>query len=77
MEGAPQHIFDKIQDDRKRKVVDDLVKQCIDYFHLGRHVSKTGPDQGDFPIDHRDAEFALGLAKMLLSYSALLLVETS
>jgi hypothetical protein len=77
MEGAPQHIFDKIQDERKRKVVDDLVKQCIDYFHLGRHVSKAGPDQGDFPIDHRDAEFALGLAKMLLSYSALLLVETS
>lgn len=75
IQGAPKHIFDKIPDDGKRHAVDDLLKQAVDYFHLGRHVSQGGPQQGEFPVDHRDAEFALGLAKMLLAYCAKILDE--
>lgn len=76
IQGAPKHIFDKLPDEGKRRAVDDLLKQSVEYFHLGRHVSQGGPQQGEFPVDHRDAEFALGLAKMLLAYCAKILDES-
>jgi hypothetical protein len=75
IQGAPKHIFDKIPDEHKRTAVDNLLKQAVDYFQHGRHVSKTGPQQGEFAVDHRDAEFALGLAKMFLAYCAKILEE--
>jgi len=75
LEGAPKQIFDQMQDEEKRKRVNDLLLQTMTYFHTGRHVSKSGPQQGEFPVDHRDAEFALGLAKLFLAYTAKLLIH--
>lgn len=78
IEGAPKNNFDNaIVDDEKRKKVDELLKYAVAYFHAGRHVSKSGPQQGEFPVDHRDAEFALSLAKMFLAYIGKLLVKPS
>ncbi len=75
IQGAPKHILDKIPDEEKRRAVDELLKQAVGYFHAGRHVSRGGPLHGEFPVDHRDAEFALGLAKMFLAYCAKILDE--
>ncbi len=60
----------------KRQKIDALLDQTGKYFHAGRHVSKTGPQQGEFPVDHRDAEFALALAKFFLAYIAKLLPQS-
>jgi hypothetical protein len=69
LEGAPQHIFDGVADERKRAALNNLVKATVDFFHCGRHVSADGPAQGTFPVDHRDARFALSLAKLTLAYT--------
>ncbi len=70
LEGYPKRIFAALGDEEKRQKVDALLDQAGKYFHAGRHVSKTGPQQGEFPVDHRDAEFALALAKFFLAYVA-------
>ncbi len=36
--------------------------------HNGRHVSKAAQSERPCPVDHRDAAFALGQAKVWLSY---------
>jgi hypothetical protein len=33
-------------------------------------VSKQPEDAGQFPVDHRDAQFALNLTRLLLAYLA-------
>ncbi len=72
--SAPQHIFDSIKDEKKRKALDDLLKQAGTFLHVGRHVSKNGQDtDGTFPVDHLDAAFALDLSRVLLSHFSLLL----
>ncbi len=71
--GAPQQIFAALPDNEKRKEVNELVKAYTSFLNAGRHVSKTGETEGQFPVDHRDASFALALAKVLLSYTSHLL----
>ncbi len=73
LEGYPKQIFSKLGDESKRQQIDELLNQTGKYFHAGRHVSKAGPQEGEFPVDHRDAEFALALAKFFLAYMAKLL----
>ncbi len=63
LERAPKNIFAAVADEEKRKRGDQLLKEAVAYFHSGRHPSRTGPSQGEFPVDHRDAEFALSLLK--------------
>lgn len=46
------------------------------FMHAGRHVSKGGALIGGFAADHRDAAFALGQAKVWLSYVARLAQRT-
>lgn len=76
LEGAPKHVFDRVADEKQRKAVDSLLKQAKYYFNSGRHVSKSaGPQRGAFPVDHRDAEFALYLSQVFLAYTAKLLVS--
>ncbi len=76
LEGAPKNIFERVADEKKREAVDNLLKQAKHYFNSGRHVSKSGgPQKGSFPVDHRDAEFALYLSQVLLAYTAKLLVS--
>lgn len=43
------------------------------FFNKGRHVEKEGAGAGEFPVDHRDAEFALSLIKSSVAYLAKLL----
>jgi hypothetical protein len=74
--GDYGHIFDKIADEEKRKQVDKLFFAAKNYLNSGRHTIRSGPQQGEFAADHRDAMFALGLARLCISYTAQLLVET-
>jgi hypothetical protein len=73
--GAPKAILAKLTDLEKRKRLDELLVTAKTYLHAGRHVSRTGTRLGDFDVDHRDAEFALGMTKMAVSYVARLLAE--
>lgn len=76
LEGAPKHIFDGVTDGKKREAVDQLLKQTKSYLNSGRHVSESdSPQRGRFPIDHRDAEFALYLSRVFLAYTAKLLAS--
>jgi hypothetical protein len=70
LEGYPKDILNFLADGLKRTQLDDLFKEAGQFFHAGRHVSQTGPNQGTFDISHADAEFALVLAKTLLAYYA-------
>jgi hypothetical protein len=72
LEGFPKNIFAAVEDEEKRKSVDTLLKESQHYFHSGRHISETG---GMFPVDHRDAEFALALARFFMAYIAKLLTR--
>jgi hypothetical protein len=76
LEGFPKNIFAAVEDDKKREAVDTLLQTAQAFFHSGRHVSKAGPQEGLFPVDHRDAEFALVLARAFVIYIAKLHVRT-
>ena len=71
--GAKQEICEGIRDDRKRKALDELLKQVGEYLHLGRHVSNSGPESGRVPVDHVDAGFAIDLVRTVLSHLSLML----
>jgi len=73
--GAPKDVLAKLADEEKRKRLDTLLVAAKNYLHAGRHVSKSGTRIGEFDVDHRDAEFALGVTKMAISYVARLLAE--
>jgi len=66
--GYPSDLFHDVDSPSKRKSLDDMFKEAGDFFHVGRHVRQDGPQAGEFPVDHRDAAFALNLARLLLSY---------
>jgi len=70
LEGYPKDILNFLPDGSKRTKLDDLFKEAGQFFHAGRHVSQTGPNQGTFDVSHADTEFALVLAKTLLAYYA-------
>jgi hypothetical protein len=70
--GAPKQIFKTLRDEGKREVVDQFVRQFVEYLHFGRHVDRAAPTQG-FRVHHQDAEFALAVTKMLLSYTSKLI----
>lgn len=74
--GAKQDIFAKVPEAQKRTDLDKLVQVAGNYFHRGRHVANDGDQQGDFPVDHRDAGFALGLAKLILAYASAVVPPT-
>jgi len=76
LKGFPKNVFAAVEDDKKREAVDTLLETAQRFFHSGRHVSKAGPQEGLFPVDHRDAEFALVLARAFMTYIAKLLVRT-
>jgi hypothetical protein len=73
--GAQKAVLAKLTDVEKREHLDELLKTAKTYLHAGRHVSTTGAKEGEYDVDHRDAEFALGVTKMAVSYVARLLTE--
>jgi hypothetical protein len=72
--GSPQKIFDGLTDAGEAKTLDELVRAAGAYLHRGRHVERSGAQQGDFPVTGRDARFALNLTKVLISHVAGVLV---
>ncbi len=68
--GSPKNIFDALSDPREAAALDELVKAAGAYLHRGRHVDRSGTQQGDFPVTGRDARFALNLTKVLISHVA-------
>lgn len=68
--GSPKNIFDGLSDAREAVALDALVKSAGAYLHRGRHVGRSGTQQGDFPVTGRDARFALNLTKVLISHVA-------
>jgi hypothetical protein len=65
--GWPKQIFAALTDRDKAESLDALLKEAVDYFNRGRHPAKQGVQQGQFPVDHRDARFAVMLSKVLLA----------
>jgi hypothetical protein len=73
--GSPKKIFDGLANDREAKTLDDLVLAAGNYLHRGRHVERSGDQQGDFPVTSRDARFALNLTKVVISHAAQILAS--
>jgi hypothetical protein len=67
--GAPKEIFDVLTDREEAAALDQLLLKANTYFHRGRHVDSDG----EFPVTHRDAGFALNLAKLLIAHAAAVL----
>jgi hypothetical protein len=68
--GAKQRIFDVLSNQDEAKLLDALMLHAGQYLHHGRHVATDGEEQGDFPIDHNDARFALNLTKLLVAHTS-------
>lgn len=68
--GAPKDIVRGLDHEKKTQALDDVFKYTGRFFHLGRHVDREGDTHGEFPVDHLDAEFALGLTKLLVAYAS-------
>jgi hypothetical protein len=66
--GAKQDIFASLSDRDEARLLDDLTRQAGRYFHRGRHVAGDGDQDGQFPVDHHDARFALNLTKLLVAH---------
>jgi hypothetical protein len=65
--GFPTGVYTAVPDGLKSKRINAVAKAIGDYLHAGRHVAKDGPREGEFDVDHRDAQFALALTKSLLA----------
>jgi hypothetical protein len=66
--GAKVAIFNGVVDIEKRERLNDLGKSFGNFLHAGRHVAADGPHVNDFPVDHRDADFALNMIKLFVGY---------
>lgn len=66
--GNKMATFDIIADATKRSGLDELGKRFSQFLRAGRHVATDGSQQGEFPVDHRDAEFALNMTKLFVGY---------
>jgi hypothetical protein len=73
--GAKTEVFAGLEFKREREALDDVLRSAGVYFHLGRHAADEGPLQGEFPVDHGDASFALNLAKLILAQTARVLAR--
>lgn len=71
--GWPKDIFSALVDKNKAKHLDDMVLAAKQYFDHGRHIAQDGTQEGDFPVNHREALFALNTAKTLLAEVAAVL----
>lgn len=74
--NAPKGIFNSLEYKRERETLDSLLLAAGNYFHLGRHPADAGRQEGDFPVDHADAAFALNMTKLLLANTARVLARS-
>ncbi len=71
------NLLARVEDDYKRGAVDALVQKAKKFLDSGLHVSKQAgsEQQGEFAVDHQDAEFALAQTRFLVAYLAKLLTD--
>ena len=76
-ETNPKRLLAAVEDEAKRKALDDLVRSAKAFLHSGRHVSMQvgSTEQGKYPADHRDAENALLQTRALVAYLAKLMMQ--
>jgi hypothetical protein len=55
---------------RARGEVDRLAKAFVNYLNHGRHVMDQGTLEGEFPVDHQDAGFAIAVTQVILWYAS-------
>jgi hypothetical protein len=65
--GWPKEIFADMVDTTKAEHLDRLVHATKQYYDHGRHIAQGGAHEGDFPVNHREALFAINMAKVLLA----------
>lgn len=65
--GWPTEIFVSVSDTNKAGRLNELTLAAKRYYDHGRHVAKQGAQEGDFPVNHREALFAINMAKVLLA----------
>ncbi len=65
--GWPKEIFAGIAEANKRERLNELTLSAKRYYDHGRHLAKEGAQEGDFPVNHREALFAISMAKVLLA----------
>lgn len=54
----------------KRNAIKSMLDDMRRFLNKGRHIERAGAESGEFPVDHRDAEFALYLIKSFVAYIA-------
>ena len=59
-----------VKNEDKRKAIASIFKNISHFLNKGRHVEKEGEELELFPVDHRDAEYAIILIKSLVAYLA-------
>jgi hypothetical protein len=65
--GAKKNIVDALPEPR-RAAIDALLLAVGNYLHSGRHVAVDGEAAGTFPVNRIDADAAISLMRVLLSY---------
>ena len=63
-------LLASVESEDKRNAIDSMLGDMRRFFNKGRHVEKRGAGAGEFPVDHRDAEFALCVVKSSIAYLA-------
>lgn len=65
-----ESLLTSVENEDKRNAIDKLLGDMQRFFNKGRHVERGGTEAGRFPVDHRDAEFAICLVKSSVAYLA-------
>ena len=65
-----EKYLESIENADKRNAIKSTFKDMQRFYNKGRHIDKEGAESGEFPVDHRDAEFALYLVKSSIAYLA-------
>lgn len=71
--GSPKETFSALPNPDHAERMNALMKETVDYLHLGRHTQRGGEQRGEFAVDHADAQFALSLTRLLVAQSSRLL----
>jgi hypothetical protein len=71
--GWPKDIFAGLLDQDKAERLGEMTHAAKQYYDHGRHVAQGGEHECDFPVNHREALFAINMAKVLLAEIAAVL----
>lgn len=66
----PKALVPAMSDPAKREKVDAALLAFRNFLQSGRHPQASGEQAGGYDVDHRDAQFALAMTKVWLTYLA-------